>query len=476
MHIRHERPEAGLNFLVTAPLLFWPDAADGPSPISSWSMEGVVFADGAGPHGPGHLRLPFQGVCMDLPIYLGTPDEKGFAPFVEMTVRQREVLTVLYQGLLSGQMTSTQDMIQSLDTPVDKVPMSETQEEQEVATASVTPRLLRMARTMAVYGLVAALLIGGMGGKIWQRLDQLAPADARVAAPMVAHYFGEAGQVKDIAVVPGQEVQAGDLLVALRNSDLDRQADAVRAQIRLIDQRRDQALQAFQAHDVLVRAERDPLVDAYLFAHRGTGGDFKHPVLQSTYQALKDYDAGIGSTSGDARTVADLLRGRLDELDTDLKFARRELGDLKGKGEAANLRAQVDGVVREIHVPDGVGVRAQALGLTIEEDAPRTIIGFLSDRHADQVYVGMPAKVSLRVGPSRKTLPAKVVDFRLVARGTAGQASAAQSYGLQVEVAVEGLTHAECMAMLRPDAPVRLQLFRETRQRLVATFLSWIGL
>ena len=86
----------------------------------------------------------------------------------------------------------------------------------------------------------------------------------------------------------------------------------------------------------------------------------------------------------------------------------------------------------------------------------------------------MPAKVSLRIGPLRQTLNAEVVDFRLVPRGKADVVAAAQVYGLQVHVALLDIDPEQSRALLRPEAPARIVLYRQTRQRVVASLLGWI--
>jgi hypothetical protein len=129
MNIRHECPLPDLSFAVAAPLFVQPSGGQGLT-VKKWTLKGMeIDALGQNLSKGVILTVPFQGVDISFPIKLAAAETPGNYDFVELTVRQRETLAVFYKGLISGQMSSTNDVITSLDTPVDLVPMRETFQE-----------------------------------------------------------------------------------------------------------------------------------------------------------------------------------------------------------------------------------------------------------------------------------------------------------------------------------------------------------
>ena len=98
--------------------------------VENWSLRGIEFPGNAEvlPQ-KAQLSIPFQGVDIQFPVPFKPADEEGWLEFDELTGRQRETLAVFYRSILSGKMASTEEVITSLDTPVDLIPMGETDEE-----------------------------------------------------------------------------------------------------------------------------------------------------------------------------------------------------------------------------------------------------------------------------------------------------------------------------------------------------------
>ncbi len=143
MNIRHECPMPDLSFKVTAPLYLY--APDGQTyTIDRWSLAGFILDgfEGDLPEGL-QLSIPFQGIDIKFPIDVTPLEEDGGFSFTNLTVRQRETLAMFYKGILTGRMVSSAEMITSLDTPVDLVPMGETESEMTSGLAKAKPRILR---------------------------------------------------------------------------------------------------------------------------------------------------------------------------------------------------------------------------------------------------------------------------------------------------------------------------------------------
>lgn len=203
MNIRHECPMPELSFSVAAPLHLHKE--NGCKLIADrWSLAGVWLApDDDDLSGDIYLSVPFQGVDVSFPVVLKATDVSGHYTFHKLTVRQRETLGAFYKGVLSGQMVSTNDIITSLDTPVDLVPMDETEQEETAGQAKAKPRLLRALWNVAFYLAGAAFLVLFLGGQIWQRLSHVQLDHARFVAPITEYKAPEAGYLTRINVAVG---------------------------------------------------------------------------------------------------------------------------------------------------------------------------------------------------------------------------------------------------------------------------------
>jgi hypothetical protein len=185
MDVRHEAPLPDTLFRVTAPLIVgFPDGTS--LRIGQWNLRGLYDArlglrslDGA------MLSVPFQGVGVYFEVTLVAGDGPDEFLFRDLTGRQRETLALFYRNLLSGKMAVTDEIITSLDTPVDLVPMEETEAEQRLGKAATAPRPLRAAASILVYVLIFVLVFSYLGSLVIDRLSTL-------HVPM-AYVTGQAG-------------------------------------------------------------------------------------------------------------------------------------------------------------------------------------------------------------------------------------------------------------------------------------------
>ena len=113
-------------------------------------MAGLVWPEDA-PDCPktGTLSIPFQGVDVRFPVRLFKQENEGLVSLEGLSGRQRETLALFYRSLLSGKMASSGDVITRLDTPVDLVPMEQTEEEQAEQPVKFIPRPIRVQFNIA---------------------------------------------------------------------------------------------------------------------------------------------------------------------------------------------------------------------------------------------------------------------------------------------------------------------------------------
>ena len=91
--------------------------------------------------------------CLVLDVTSQSPSARGGSTLIKTK----------YRNLLTGKMATTADMITSLDTPVDLVPMGETDEERDRNSGGKTRRWLRSAFSLLAYVALFALVFGYLG-------------------------------------------------------------------------------------------------------------------------------------------------------------------------------------------------------------------------------------------------------------------------------------------------------------------------
>lgn len=204
MKIRHESPHADMDWKVHAPLML-ETPNGGCVHIERWSLAGLVWPDDA-PECPktGTLGVPFQGVDVRFPVRLAPCDESGLICLEGLSGRQRETLALFYRSLLSGRMASSADVITALDTPIDLVPMEQTEAEKTEQPGTFLPRPLRIALNVATYLLLATLVAGVIGKNIFANLDRIDIQHGRVVGSA-----GQAAPLPGISDLIGGQLTAG---------------------------------------------------------------------------------------------------------------------------------------------------------------------------------------------------------------------------------------------------------------------------
>ena len=465
MRIRHENPNASLALMARAPLGL--EAEDGRQwRIAEWSLAGFAWAS-EGETLPEHaaLVIPFQGVDLRFDVTLSPPDEDGLVRFSGLSGRQREVLALFYRNLLSGRMAATDEIITSLDTPVDLVPMGETEAEKAAGTARTPPRVLRILTRLAMQAAFVVLVFGVLGGQVWTRIDRVDVQHGRIVAPIAEHAAPDDARIAKIRVAVGDTVQRGDVLVELE--DTGRKVALARAR-----EARDAALaelaRARAALEHLDSLGTDESAEA--LAHRlsvaaryqaeffGTV-DLEEP--RRIWERLKERDPVAAAGLAPDATLRRQLEALIATRTAELKQARKLVSARKREARALNIRALADGVVREIVALEGMHLRAGTPVVALETRARRTAVGWASERLAETLYVGMPAQIGFNIDSQRRSVPGTVIDL------DAGEnPTRPGEFGIVVTVAADGMSEAETRLAFRPGAPVSLAARKDLGGRL----------
>lgn len=468
MKMRHDRPMPEQSYEVAAPLRLQLQSGETVF-IPRWSLEGFKYPDSADilPRN-GILVIPFQGVDIRFPVELAAGAQPGFLCFVGLSGRERETLAVFYRSLLSGRMASTEDMITSLDTPVDLVPMEETEVERSTAVRGRIPRLFRILWNFMVYAVLAFLVFGLMGGHIASLLDRIDVDRGRVVAPMVDHLAPAEAFVREIRVAPGDHVRAGDVLIVLGAPNLD---DAVAAARQAADLGARALARAEAALRELRLAMGEPdgtalpvtarlALAARLQAQFFSDGDTAQ--MNRLWLSLRDIDPEVAPRFSPDRVIAERLAALIRQRRLALMDLRETLAHRKARRDAARVIALTDGTVHAMPVHLAQHIEEGSLAVQIEEHRPRTMLGWVSSDVADSVHLGQRVSITFANGAEILSVEGRIDAVR--AGPDPGQPNA---FGQLVTVRASDMDVAALRATFPVDAPVDLIIHRDRFTRYV---------
>lgn len=457
-----------LSFAVSAPLRL--DYNKGSSvSVCEWSLAGLKISSFSSQlkrlPKKGNLVIRFQGIDISLPVTFKVSKDREMLQFVDLSGRQRETLAIFYRSILSGKMASTNDIITSLDTPVDLVPMGETEEEREIGVQKAKPREFRALWNLIVYLALGIFVVSAVGTQIWSRINTVHLEHARIIAPEVLHAAPDGAFVQEILVEPGTAVHRGDTLIHLNDPRKSGGIEDVRSEIKLAERRLRQIREQLSNHEAKRAFFRLPVLRAYLdaVAQRQIHdfyGDYNLHVVRLTWAALAAFDANKSALPGDFQDIRDQIRTRLDEQKLELKRLKRELSNKKNGARAFDIIASTDGTIQQVLVLDNQFVRRGELAIVIEENAPRFAIGWLDDTQAGRIFVGMKAEITFSSEAQKKTVPGKVSNIE-----AGSDPARPDKFGMIVTVVPDDVGLEQSRILFSQNAPVRIALSRDLLRR-----------
>ncbi len=472
MKITHQNSGSALDWEVQAPLVVETPTGEMVH-IARWSLAGLVWPED-GPDCPsdGTLSVPFQGVDIRFPIRLTRKDARAVVVLEGLDGRQRETLALFYRSLLSGRMASSGDVITSLDTPVDLVPMGETEEEVAASRKRALPRPLRVLLHSVGYIGLACAVVGFLGSSIFKSMDRIDVQHGRVKAPINQALPARTGFVEHIAVVAGQVVQEGDVLITLRDPKNHAKLTQARAQIDVAQTSQKQLLRALETvrnldRDMPAERHRATVERVYIRHVRDRGFETVWAPWIALPEAVRDTAEQAHVLNPFAFTIA-----RLEERGAQL---RADIKGLKGLRDAHReiiarnvVRAPSDGIVREVLVRPGQPFGAQDTDLIFETAAPRVTLGWVSEKLAETIFIGMPATIGFNEQGRKVEVAGAVIDVQ-----AGDDPRRPGEFGIIVTIAATELSPAETKARLRPGAPVNLATKRQLFTRLKTSLKFW---
>lgn len=434
MRVRHERPSADLEFNVRAPLRFV--LASGKElQVDAWSLKGARLADPIDvTPAKASLVIPFQGVDVQFPVNLKPGEAPGEVLFDGLTGRQRETLATFYRSVMNGRMVPVDGIITSLDAPVDLVPMGETEEEEAKGTAKTTPRSLRVFVNAALYLVGFVVIFGFVASRLVSMFDTVQVGQAHVAETQYPLRAANVSYVDEIRVQPGDFVTAGQTLVVLSNPGHGEDLSDLRRDIRRAQKRVKDATQRVKRH----QANRPDMLDslankvAAQIKQRRLGDFLGHYDMDAVLRAqaqLELFEQGLSQRPDDYHDTVITLQRRLEDEQIELAKLKRDLGGLKSAAAAMDIKAPTDGVIVDVSVFQDQFLARGALTVTLNALDTQRISGWVPEKHAAHVFVGMGAKVAVFVDGQTVDVTARVVDLQ-----AGPNPFARDAYGVQVIV------------------------------------------
>ncbi|MCP4820365.1 MAG: hypothetical protein GY883_14325, partial [Shimia sp.] len=106
--------------------------------------------------------------------------------------------------------------------------------------------------------------------------------------------------------------------------------------------------------------------------------------------------------------------------------------------------------------------------LTFEADKTRQTVGWVSEKFAETLFVGMSAKIGFNAGGERRQIAGTIVDLQ--ADDTPQRPG---EYGIRVVIEPTDMSVTEAREQLRVGAPVNLEAARQNFPRLKRWIASW---
>ncbi|MCC5975338.1 MAG: HlyD family efflux transporter periplasmic adaptor subunit [Rubellimicrobium sp.] len=445
VQIAHERPAPETEPHVIAPLIV--ALANGQRvTVRKWSLAGLRDKALAGADLTGaRLCIPFQGIDVAFPVRLSPSTDGTLWAFDGLTGRQREALGLFYRNLLTGKMAATDEVITALDTPVDLIPMGETEEEKAAGLAKAKPKLLRIVLNVLWYVGLAVLLVGFLGNFVWSKMEGMTLSHARVYADRIELRAPGEGYLEIETAEPGT-VAEGRLLAHLIAPETDLALDDAERRVALLQERIAEGRVRLDLH----LSMRDEVRASVMRLYSET--------------ALVRFDAGIPLRPGDYNDQRSRLEQELRGFEADLDRATTDLWRLQQARRSLRILAPTEGLVTEWIAAPRQYMRAGDIVATFETDAPRVVRGWMDDRMAGSIRPGMEATITVPGTGEAQVLAGRVTDVEAGANP-----AAPDRFGIIVTVSASGLSVEESRNLMRFNAPIEVVVQRNLMNR-------WLGL
>lgn len=463
--IRRERPDQRRHHRVTAPLFV--EIGDVALRAVDWSLGGLKVSEypaelpEVGSELELQLTLPFQGFDVSFravaEVMRLEPASRAFAvQFVEIGERERELMQHFIEELVRGSMVDVEDTIQRIDVPV--TPASLEPDAGRKALAAPVPVRRLPVKTIVmtlIYGVIGFFVFGYAGLLGYSNFFRLEVPTAVISAPVETVAAQNDGHVRWNGVKPGDEVRAGEIIVDLIDSALQREIDFAsiaveeqKARMASLKKRHLEELERIRGYATVemknilqTRAELEAL-QAQLKIAEGTHARLRQladkgfataPKLEEAERMaislrkevqvrrielearveLSEQNVGKRMYSGNQTIGSADISGKAGEIEADIRLAEHEIqlaqqryvAYLKQR-DSASVRSPFDGTILELPRLDKGSVRKGDTIAVIEQRRERFVTAYLNQ---DEVLsVGLGDGVQIYVPALGETLKGHV--------------------------------------------------------------------
>ncbi|MGE0767425.1 MAG: HlyD family efflux transporter periplasmic adaptor subunit [Hyphomicrobiaceae bacterium] len=460
--VRRERADQRRHHRVTAPLFVTLNGQR--VKAADWSIGGARLDEF-----PGEmpveasttdltLTLPFQGfdVTFDAKAYVvrSDADARRIAlRFVDLGERERELMSHFLEELVRGSMVEVEDTIQRIDVPV--TPASLKPDAELVPHMPVRRWPLKMLVMSAFYVVVGTIVFGYAAVLTYTNFFRMEVRTAVITAPVETVTSTADGRVDWAGVKPGDAVKAGDVVVKLVDSQLQREIELAeiavqerKAQLGNLKRRHLEELERVRGFAAIemknieqtkleLQALAEQLEIATLQEQRLRGLKEQGYVTAAKLEdasrqvialrkdlevrrvelkariELSEQNVGKRLYSGNGAVGTAELTGGLAGVEADIRMGEHEIKLAQQRyiaslrlHERLAVRAPFDGVVLDLPRLDSASVRRGDVIAVIEQRKKREITAWLNQ---DEIlHVGLGDQATLFVPALNETLQAKV--------------------------------------------------------------------
>lgn len=234
--VRRDRPSQRLHHRVSAPILL--SLPDGSREAADWSLGGFRLEQISGDYARGDIidvgvQIPFQGFNISFTTQaqikrVGEDRSLGFA-FLEVGEREQEIMEHFVEEIVRGSMTSVQDTLVRIDTPV--TPVSTKPDPNPVEDLPVRRWPLKQVVMTGMY-FCAGLFLAGYAYAVFNaNFLRMEIESAVVSAPIEPIFATADGKIENVVARPGQELPTNAALVVIENAKVEEKIEMAKIKI-----------------------------------------------------------------------------------------------------------------------------------------------------------------------------------------------------------------------------------------------------
>jgi multidrug resistance efflux pump len=259
MKIRRERPSQRLNHRVNAPVRI--DTPDGVFKAIDWSLGGFSIEGYTGSAILGDeiactVHIPFQGFdisfALKAKVMRLTESRELGAAFLDVGDREREIMSHFVDELVRGSMTTVNDAILRIDTPV--TPVSTKPDPNPAGEVPLRRRSWKALAMTAFYFTGGLAVVCYAMLVLYTNFFRLEVDTAVVSAPIEPILATTDGRIEGIAAAPGRALTPKARLIVIEDAGLQQKIELARVHV-------DRATLELLASQKELEAEKEKLRD-----------------------------------------------------------------------------------------------------------------------------------------------------------------------------------------------------------------------